>query len=78
MSKWNTSHPILAGCNVWALVYGLCNYLDDNNRTLLILWLIMTMGFRMMPVQKQLKVALEHFVLGPSDMPEMVQKAEQL
>ena len=23
-------------CNVWALVYGLCNYLDDNNCTLLL------------------------------------------
>ena len=23
-------------CNVWALVYGLCNYLDDKGRTLLL------------------------------------------
>ena len=23
-------------CSVWALVYGLCNYLDDNGRTLLL------------------------------------------
>ena len=27
------------GCNIWALVYGLCNYLDDNGRTLLLQWL---------------------------------------
>ena len=25
-----------ASCNVWALVCGLCNYLDDNGRTLLL------------------------------------------
>lgn len=39
-------------------------------------WL--TMRFLMMPVKEQLKFAPEHFVLGPSDMPELVQKAEQL
>ena len=27
-------------CNVWALVYGLCNYLDDNDRTLLLQYLL--------------------------------------
>ena len=25
-----------SSCHVWALVYGLCNYLDDNGRTLLL------------------------------------------
>ncbi|KAL3158975.1 hypothetical protein ABBQ32_011373 [Trebouxia sp. C0010 RCD-2024] len=39
-------------------------------------WL--TMRFLMMPVREQLKFAPEHFVLGPADMPELVQKAEQL
>ena len=27
---------IVPMCSVWALVYGLCNYLDDNGRTLLL------------------------------------------
>ena len=39
-------------------------------------WL--TMRFLMMPVMKQLKFAPPHLVLGPSEMPELVQKAEQL
>ena len=39
-------------------------------------WL--TMRFLMMPVEEQPKYAPEHFVLRPADMPELVQKAEQL
>ena len=36
-SSVNTSSIVLrqGSCNVWALVYGLCSYLDDNGRTLL-------------------------------------------
>ena len=26
----------LSSCNIWALLYGLCNYLDDNGRTCLL------------------------------------------
>ena len=32
VTAWQHGH-----CNLWAVVYGLCNYLDDNGHTLLLL-----------------------------------------
>ena len=33
---WLSNYLEVCICNIWAVVYGLCNYLDDNGRTLLL------------------------------------------